>query len=315
MIYQNKNEKTNCYRYFAVLLLSTNLGLSTGWASPYLAQLTDPTNDSSITDEQASWIASFLSAGRVMGAIAGAVAAETIGSKRSLLLTGFPHLLGWAIIIFDQSAVMLNISRILLGFGMGSYYSTFPMYLGEVSNPKIRGGLAMFVMIGAPLGLLIGNIIGAKIPMWMFSLICTGLSLLYIVMFAFLPESPHYLMRQNQMEKARKSLEWYQRDEEVTQKQLDSMRDFVFVNKSLGFGDRINELLQPVNRRSIVIYSVLLFMFQISGLYSMLSYMEIILINSQVSSCNNESAKIPMMSIKMDIATIYFKYIYTSRFR
>lgn len=91
------------------------MGLSTGWASPYLAQLSDPTNDASITDEQASWIASFLSAGRVVGAVAGAIAAETIGSKRSLLLIGYPILFGWAIIIFDQSAVMLYTSRTLLG--------------------------------------------------------------------------------------------------------------------------------------------------------------------------------------------------------
>lgn len=98
---------------------------------------------------------------------------------------------------------------------MGSFYSTFPIYLGEVSNPKIRGALATFAMTGASLGVLLGNIIGAKTPMWMFSLLSTGIRL-----FAFLPESPHYLMRQNHMDEAKNSLEWYQRDEAVTQEQL-----------------------------------------------------------------------------------------------
>lgn len=254
-----------------------------GWTSPYLAKFNGSDRDMNISEEQASWIASILSVGRVAGALIGAIATEWIGSKKTLLLTGIPQLLGWAVLIFDQSAVMLYISRILLGVGMGGYYSSFPLYLGEVSNPKIRGGLISFIMNGVPIGTLIGSIIGAKTPMWIFSLISTGLSVLYIALFAFLPESPHYLLRRDNMEKARESMEWYQRDEPVCQDQLDSIRDFVFVNKSLTISDRMKELFQPVNRKALVCVALIYVLMQMSGIYSIVFYMEIILTESKVN--------------------------------
>lgn len=50
-------------------------GLATGWASPYLAQLTAAEIGAplKLTDAEASWVASFLSLGRLVGALLGAV--------------------------------------------------------------------------------------------------------------------------------------------------------------------------------------------------------------------------------------------------
>lgn len=49
-------------------------GLATGWTSPYLAQLTSAEMDMPLrlTDAEASWVASFLNIGRLIGALFGA---------------------------------------------------------------------------------------------------------------------------------------------------------------------------------------------------------------------------------------------------
>lgn len=104
---------TKCY---ALVALSTiNIGLANGWTSPYLAQLTDENALFRVTDEEASWIASLLPLGRLLGAIIGPLILEYVGSKMSILSTGLPMIVSWICIIFATSPTWLYVSRILSG--------------------------------------------------------------------------------------------------------------------------------------------------------------------------------------------------------
>lgn len=60
--------------YFLVSLIVLNSGLVNGWSSPYLAQLTSMDSKSSLklSDFEASWVASLLNLGRLIGAFTGA---------------------------------------------------------------------------------------------------------------------------------------------------------------------------------------------------------------------------------------------------
>jgi hypothetical protein len=61
--------------YFRIVSLEAVVsGLATGWASPYLAQLTSAETaiPLKLTDVEVSWVASFLSLGRLIGALLGA---------------------------------------------------------------------------------------------------------------------------------------------------------------------------------------------------------------------------------------------------
>lgn len=59
----------------AVSLAPLVSGLANGWSSPYLAQLTSTTADIpiTVTDYEASWIASLLNLGRFFGALIGSI--------------------------------------------------------------------------------------------------------------------------------------------------------------------------------------------------------------------------------------------------
>lgn len=96
-------------------LLSVSFGLVIGWTSPYTALLTSGEAPVQITEDQASWVVSLLPFGRLFGAIAGSLAMEYYGSKRSVLVSGIPVIIGWVCIIFANSPTWLYISRICSG--------------------------------------------------------------------------------------------------------------------------------------------------------------------------------------------------------
>lgn len=84
---------------------------------------------------------------------------------------------------------------------MGMVFSCYPLYIGEVSAPSIRGALVSVIINGMPLGTLFGNIMGPNMPMMCFGIISLILTICYIITFVFLPRSPHYYVRRNDMER------------------------------------------------------------------------------------------------------------------
>lgn len=73
---------------FAVSLEAVVSGLATGWASPYLAQLTLAEADDplKLTATEASWVASLLNLGRLVGALLGAFCQGKSSSLYDFLL-------------------------------------------------------------------------------------------------------------------------------------------------------------------------------------------------------------------------------------
>ncbi|XP_043272364.1 facilitated trehalose transporter Tret1-like [Venturia canescens] len=268
-----------------VSLLSILVGLVSGWTSPYLAKLTrSETEGLVVTAEEASWIAAILSFGRIGGAVAGALMVDYCGTKVAVLCTGIPHALGWLLFLVPSSIWFIHVSRILGGFGIGMYFSTFPLYMGEISSPKIRGALISLITQGMPLGVLLGNVVGAYTPIWIFSCISLVPNVAFLMLFAALPDSPHYLILRDRDEEAKKSLEWYNRGVDVAP-ELQSLREFIHHRKSTGASGRqkIGKLLSPDNRRALILVSIVFIFIQLSGLWTTSFYMEIILSKAGVT--------------------------------
>lgn len=80
---------------------------------------------------------------------------------------------------------------------MGMIVSSYPLYIGEISAPSIRGALACLIMNGFPLGIFFGNIMGPNMSMMNFSIISLVMMLCHMVIFPFLPQSPYYYVRHN----------------------------------------------------------------------------------------------------------------------
>ncbi|KAL6448943.1 hypothetical protein ACFW04_000585 [Cataglyphis niger] len=266
-----------------VSLLGISIGLSIGWTSPYLAQLVGEDPPFPATHEQASWIASLLPLGRLFGAVIGSLFVEYFGSKMCVLLTGLPMVFGWICVICANSVPWLYIFRIFAGFSMGMVFSCYPLYIGEISAPSIRGALVSVIINALPLGTLFGNIMGPNMSMMYFGIISMILTICYIIIFLFLPRSPHYFVRRNDIERAEKAIQWYFRKTDV-RSELEAVEHFVKLTPSVTIRQRLEQIKMRKNRQAFTII-ILLFMFmQLSGLNTIVFYMEIIVRKAMVTS-------------------------------
>lgn len=121
-----------------VWILTTEIGVMCAWSSPYLAKLTSKDSQVPLTLTQASWVASLLYLGRIIGAVLGSCFVNAFGSKRTTLVTAVPICVGWVLTFLATSPIWLYAARFSLGIGFGCAYSCFALFLGEISAPRIR---------------------------------------------------------------------------------------------------------------------------------------------------------------------------------
>ncbi|XP_012276393.1 facilitated trehalose transporter Tret1 [Orussus abietinus] len=264
-----------------VCLLSIVIGLCGGWTSPYLAKLTSENSTNRITESEASWVASYINIGRTLGAVMGGISTEYIGSKKTVWYTGIPLLLGWVVLTVAESVVWIYVSRVSFGIGMGMFFACFPLYIGEIADPSIRGALVSVIMNGFPIGNLLGNVMGPYMDMITFSCVSLVLNIVFLLLFVLLPDSPHFLIRHDRIEEATKSIEWYHRGVDVPSEVL-SLKDFVQTN-SLTLVDKWREINTPRNRKSLLVIGLLFIFMQLSGVYSIVYYMEILMREAKVT--------------------------------
>nr|CAI5861578.1 unnamed protein product [Callosobruchus analis] len=155
-----------------------------GWTSPSLPLLISGQYFFTISQDEASWLAVILLAGTV----------------KMVLLTAVPLLIAWLMIALATNVKVLFAARFIAGMSSGLCFSTVPMYLGEVSEPDIRGPVCVV------LGVLLINIIGNYLPIDTAAYVSSAFPVVLFLTFVWMPESPSYLLQQNQTEAAKKAL-------------------------------------------------------------------------------------------------------------
>lgn len=127
------------------------------------------------------------------GSILSGVIQEWIGRKKCMLLVNIPQLFGWWLIYSSKSVNMLYLASVLLGFSVGFMEAPTLSYVGEISQPHLRGTLASFtstyISLGYFLMYLLGSItkwrtaaaITATVP------VLTFLAILMVSYFLYLP--------------------------------------------------------------------------------------------------------------------------------
>ncbi|KAL6254775.1 hypothetical protein P5V15_014104 [Pogonomyrmex californicus] len=267
----------------AISLETIVSGLANGWASPYLAQLTSAEADVylKMTDIEASWMASLLSFGRVIGAFIGAFCQEYTGLKTVLLLSGLPLICSWVLSICATSILWLYLSRFCSGLGSGIMWPTMSLYLSEIANPAIRGSLISFNVSIASLGMFLGNVMGPYLSMEMFAYVSLVPNVLFMILFSLIPESPYHYVLHGNIDKAEASLKWFQREADMKAK-MQEFQDFVN-DANTSILTKFKDFLLPVNLKNILTLFGLNLFVQTSSFTTINAYAEIIVINAKVN--------------------------------
>uniref|UniRef100_A0A1Y1M5U2 Major facilitator superfamily (MFS) profile domain-containing protein n=1 Tax=Photinus pyralis TaxID=7054 RepID=A0A1Y1M5U2_PHOPY len=195
-------------QYFGTCLALLNMmgkGMHLAWPSPFLPILEgDPST--AITKDEGSWIATSYLISDPLGDIIISLLLNRIGRKYSLLVSAIPFLISWIIIAITQRFGFIILARLIAGIGGGAIFTVLPIYIGELADPQIRGSLISLMVIVISVGALSINILGYYVTITHASIICALPSVLFLLLFPFLPETPNYYIVKGNMDKAREML-------------------------------------------------------------------------------------------------------------
>lgn len=162
---------------------------------------------------QKSLITSILSAGTFCGALLGAPTADLIGRRRGIMASMAVFSVGVALQTAATSLPVFVPGRLFAGLGVGLVSTMVPMYQSECAKSKYRGAIVScyqwFITIGLLLAAVatyatkdIDNALCYRIPI--------GLQFAWAAIlvggFAFMPESPRWLVKQGRFDEAANAL-------------------------------------------------------------------------------------------------------------
>jgi len=85
---------------------------------------------------------------------------ERFGRKRCMVLANIPSIFGWIMLYKTHSVVSLYASTVLMGLSIGFSEAPILSYVGEITEPRLRGSMASLASTAGMLGMLLTYILG-----------------------------------------------------------------------------------------------------------------------------------------------------------
>ncbi|XP_076254414.1 facilitated trehalose transporter Tret1-like [Rhynchophorus ferrugineus] len=267
------------FQYFATIsgafsILSS--GINLGWTSPYLPKLLATDSSIPTTTDEGSWCAIAPLLGAPPGAIIAAILVDKVGRKKTTLFMAPWVSFCFVGIAFSTTIWEITTLRLVIGSVEGALYTVLPMYVGEISDPKIRGFLTSTIAIAAITGTLFINIIGSFLNIFLSSLICATIPLIHMVAFSCVPESPYYYIKKGKFEDAKKSLQVLRGKSEVDQEMIAIAQSVVRQERTAGKAGMLELVTIPSNRKACFIFVIVCLTNKFSGKNPCMFYTETI---------------------------------------
>ncbi|MDE3057108.1 MAG: sugar porter family MFS transporter [Bacteroidota bacterium] len=167
----------------------------------------------SLTDATLGITVSIALWGTVIGSIAVGKPGDLWGRRVMLSVCGALYFLSAVGCALAGGWYTLLISRFVGGLAIGAASVMAPMYIAEISPARLRGRLVAVAQFNIVLGILVAffsNYLfadsGPNNWRWMFGVMAIPSSLFFLLLLV-VPESPRWLVKKNQVEKARAVLQ------------------------------------------------------------------------------------------------------------
>lgn len=277
-----KLQQTAVYQYlasFSGFLLIICSGMHYGWPSPSLPMLLkeNSTNLVTVSNDEGSWMAVMPLIGGILGSISAAIFVDIIGRKPLIILSSFPYLVSWIMIAYAKSSFILNAARFIAGISDGWAFTSIPMFIGEIADPKIRGFLGAGVSVMWIFGMLLINVIGSYLSISTTALVSSILPILGLITFIWMPESPYFLIMRSNEKGAKRSLRKFRGVEDIDHEYNRVLEGVKEESKAKGTGSVLDLLKVRSNRKAIGIMMILRAAQQMSGTSAIIFYTKPIL--------------------------------------
>jgi sugar porter (SP) family MFS transporter len=199
------------------------------------------------------WVVSSLLLGAIIGAVASGYLADRISRKYTKVVSGTIYVAGALGCAFAVNVPMLIGFRFVLGLSVGTASFVAPLYIAEVSPPRLRGGLVSFNQLAITTGILVSYLVNFALKgveynwRWMLGVAVIPGAALAIGMLT-VPHTPRWLMEKDREDDARQVLgELRAGDERAdVDGEIDDIKEAARNERSSKLGDLFGGRLRPL---------------------------------------------------------------------
>jgi len=224
------------------------------------------------------WAASCALAGCMIGVAIAGPASDRFGRRKVLLGTAVFFLISALGTALPRNITEFVIFRMLGGVGVGAASMVSPLYIAEISPPRLRGRMVSLNQLAIVSGILLSYFVNYFIAgagdeawnvatgwRWMFGAEAIP-AVLLLVLLILVPESPRWLFKQGQREKAGAILRRAS-GSRIAEEELARIEEALTKDKAI-----LAELFRPGMRTVLVIGIVLAILQQTSGINVIMYY-------------------------------------------
>ncbi len=212
--------------------------------------------------------------GTILGSIAVGKPSDVFGRKNALLMLAICYFVsaigcgaarGWWELVF---------ARLLGGLAIGGGSVVTPMYIAEISPPRLRGRLVMVnqlnIVVGVLLSLISNYVIAQHFPLdvawrWMLGLMAVPAGVFFVSIFT-IPDSPRSLVRRGRPADARKVLG------QLGDADIEGELSAIEASLAQQPGGAQERLLNPSYRRLVLLACTMAVFNQMTGINAILYY-------------------------------------------
>ncbi|XP_013139503.1 PREDICTED: facilitated trehalose transporter Tret1-like isoform X1 [Papilio polytes] len=186
--------------------LLLDLGMAISFATIAVPSLLNAKEGLSLDETQASWFGSLSYLTQPVGALLSGPVVDFCGRKRANFLVNIPHLVAWLLLYFSWDLPSLFIANGLLGLGTGIMEAPINSYVGEISEPSVRGALCTLTQLFTSIGVFVMYFLGTVVDWRRAALISLVVPVSSMAFVFLVPETPVWLLSRGREKDALKSL-------------------------------------------------------------------------------------------------------------
>ncbi|KAI4326485.1 hypothetical protein MLD38_031795 [Melastoma candidum] len=257
---------------FVAVCGSYEFGTCVGYSSPTQSAIVE---DLSLTLSEYSVFGSILTFAAMIGAITSGPIADFVGRKWMMRVATAFCVGGWFAIYFAQGPVVLDIGRLLSGYGMGAFSYVVPVFIAEMAPKNLRGALTAMNQLMICAGVSISFVIGTVVSWRALALINLIPCAVVLLGLFFIPESPRWLAKTGRDKELKAALQKLRgRDADISQEATEIL-DYVEALERLPKAKML-DLFQRRYQRSVTIGVGLMVCQQFGGINGVCFYVSYI---------------------------------------
>ncbi|MFX1366314.1 MAG: sugar porter family MFS transporter [Promethearchaeota archaeon] len=208
--------------------------------------------------------------GAIIGAFIGGSLADRYGRRKMIIIAAIIFAGGAIGTSLTIDILFLVIGRVIVGIAIGMASFIAPLYISEMSPPKIRGSLVSLNQLFITIGIVISYLVDyafTPISGWRYMLGLAAIpALILLIAMIFMPNSPRWLINKGKVNKARSTLIEIRRTNNINN-ELNEIITSLDKQKG-GRKDLLNPLIRPA---MIVGISLAIFQ-QVTGINTVIYY-------------------------------------------